>query len=427
MTLTPEGYISRLAEKQLNIGLKAAGAVVLEGPRHCGKTWCARNTAESEYSLDDPSGDSMNRRLADIDPVSVLSGAEPHLIDEWQEVPKIWDTVRYSVDCSTRHGRYILCNSSSADSSELIHSGVGRFVSVRMYTMSLFESGDSSGEVSLEGMFEGKFDIIRGTARTLDELIYLTVRGGWPDLLGAEEKKVSLFLKDMIDRICTVDTRKADRKQRDANKLRKTFLSLARNESTTAAKSKIASDILGFSETKVEEETVSEYLGLFKKLFLIEDQPSFSPNYRSPVRVGKSSKRHLTDPSLAVAAMGLDSGSLKHDLKTFGFLFEALCERDLRIYAQTFGGKLYHYRDHSGREIDAVVEVPGKGWGAFEIKLGSDQIDEAARNLLAIDGFIRKDGKAEPPLFLCVICGIEAFAYRRPDGVYVVPICMLGP
>ncbi len=427
MTLTPEGYISRLAEKQLNLGLNVAGAVVIEGPRSCGKTWCARNAAESEYSLDDPNGDSLNRRLADIDPVSVLGGAEPHLIDEWQEVPKIWDTVRYSVDCSTRHGRYILCNSSSVDSSELIHSGVGRFVCVRMYTMSLFESGDSSGEVSLEGMFEGKFVIVRGTARTLDKLIHLTVRGGWPELLGAEEKTVSPFLKDMIDRICTVDSRKVGRKQRDANKLRKTFISLAKNECTTAAKSKIASDILGFSETKVEEETVSEYLGLFKKLFLIEDQSAFSPNYRSSVRVGKSPKRHLTDPSLAVAAMGLDSGSLKHDLNTFGFLFEALCERDLRIYAEAIGGKLYHYRDHSGSEIDAVVEVPGKGWGAFEIKLGSDQIDEAARNLLAIDGFMRKDGKAEPPMFLCVICGIEACAYRRPDGVYVVPICMLGP
>ncbi len=426
MTLTPEGYISRLAEKQLNTGLRAAGAVVIEGPKSCGKTWCARNAAESEYSLVDPSGNFMNRRVAGIDPTAALEGPEPHLIDEWQEVSGIWDAVRFSVDGGGRRGRFILCGSSSADKSELIHSGVGRIVSVRMYTMSLSESGDSSGEVSLEGMFRGEFGAVTGTARTLDELIRLTVRGGWPNLLGTEEEEASFVLKDMIARICEVDSQKAGGKQRDVNKLRRTFASLARNESTMAAKSKIASDILEFSGEKVEDETVSEYIDLFGKLFLIEDQPAFSPNYRSPVRVGKSPKRHLTDPSLAAAAMGLDSESLKRDLDTFGFLFEALCERDLRIYAQTFGGKLYHYRDHGGREIDAVVEIPGKGWGAFEIKLGSDQTDKAAQNLLAVDAFIRKSG-AEPPLFLCVISGTEGCSYCRSDGVYVVPICMLGP
>ena len=293
--------------------------------------------------------------------------------------------------------------------------------------MSLMESGDSTGEVSLRGMFDREFENIRGRTHSLDELIQITVRGGWPKLLGVSEEDASSFLKDMIDKICEIDAQKIDGRKRDVSKLKKTIRSLARNESTVATKTKIASDIREFDTGTVEEETVSEYLDVFRKLFIIEDQPAYSPNYRSSVRVGKNPKRHFADPSLAIAALEMDQISLKQDLNTFGFMFEALCERDIRIYAQTFGGKLYHYRDHSGREIDAVVEIAGGKWGAFEIKLGSNQTDEAAENLRRTAQFIQKDGGARPPEFLCVISGTEGFAYCRPDGVYVVPICMLGP
>ncbi len=427
MTLTPEGYLSRLVETELKVGLNAAGAISIEGPKSCGKTWCARSLAESEYSLVDPNGGFMNRKMADIEPVTALDGKEPHLIDEWQEVPEIWDAVRFTVDKSNQCGRFILCGSTSVNKSKIRHSGSGRILSIRMHPMSLFESGNSTGDVSLRGLFGGEFKNSAGEPRSLDELIQFTIHGGWPNNLENNEEESLKTLKDMINKICEVDSQKVDGKTRNVNKLKKTIKSLARNESTITAKSKIASDIREFDNETVEEETVSEYLDVFKKLYLIEDQPAYSPNYRSSVRVGKNPKRHFTDPSLAVAALNLNSESLKQDLNTFGFMFESLCERDLRIYAQTFGGELYHYRDHSGREIDAVVEIPGKGWGAFEIKLGSNQTDSAAENLKSIDRFIRNDGKATPPQFLCVISGTEGYAYRRPDGVYVVPICMLGP
>lgn len=427
MTLTPAGYRPRLIEEQLNKGLRSAGAVVIEGPGSCGKTWCARSFAESECSLADPENDFSNRKTADIDPPVALAGSEPHLIDDWQDVPKIWDAVRRTIDQEGRNGRFILCGSKAADVSGIMDPGAGRMVSVRMRTMSLYESGDSSGDVSLRSLFEGRLETAYGKISSLDDLARLTARGGWPGLLGMDEKDVRACLRGMIDRICEADARRAGSKKRNVGKLKKTFRALARNESMPAAKKKIASDTLGPDGRGVEEETVAEYMDVLKKLFIIEDQPAYSPNYRSPVRVGKAPKRHFTDPSLAVAAMGLDSSSLKQDLDTFGSMFEALCERDLRIYAQAIGGSLYHYRDHSGREIDAVVEIPGKGWGAFEIKLGGNQTDEAAENLLKVDSFIRNDGKAAPPLFLCVISGTEGFAYRRPDGVYVVPICMLGP
>ncbi len=427
MALTPAGYRPRLIEEQLNKSLRSAGAVVIEGPRSCGKTWCARSLAESEYSLADPENGFSNRRTADIDPLVAITGSEPHLIDEWQEAPRIRDAVRCTIGQEDRKGRFILCGSAAADISGIMDSDAGRMMSVRMRTMSLYESGDSSGDVSLRSLFEGRFETAYGKIGSLDDLARLTARGGWPGLIGMDEEDVRASLKDMVDRICETDARKAGPKKRNVGKLKKTFRALAENESTPASKKKIASDTRGHDGRGVEEETVAEYMDVLEKLFIIEDQPAYSPDYRSPVRVGKAPKRHFTDPSLAVAAMGLDSSSLKRDLDTFGFMFEALCERDLRIYAQAIGGSLYHYRDHSGREIDAVVEVPGKGWGAFEIKLGGNQTDEAAKNLLKVDSFIRNDGKAAPPLFLCVLSGTEGFAYRRPDGVYVVPICMLGP
>ncbi len=426
VTLTPEGYLPRLAEKQLRARLRTAGAICIEGPKSCGKTWCARNLAESEYALDDPEGGFANLKIAEIDPISPLDREKPRLIDEWQRIPGIWDAVRSTVDRENRSGRFILCNSVLADRPGNSHSETGDIITTRLHTMSLFESGDSIGAISLKGLFDGEFKNTSGEPASLDDLARLVVRGGWPGLLGMPEKDASTALREMISDICG-DAEKVDGRRRNALKLDRTFRTLARNESTLVAKTRIASDVRTFYGVEVEEETVAEYLDVLRKLFLTEDQPAYRPDYRSPVKVVRKPKRHLADPSLAVAAIGLDSGSLKWDLDTFESVFEAMCERDLRVYAQTFGGDLYHYRDHSGREIDAVVEIPGKGWGAFGIELGSNRTDDAAEDLKSIDRFIRKDGKAKPPQFLCVISGTEGYAYRRPDGVYVVPICMLGP
>ncbi|AGI47490.1 hypothetical protein TALC_00488 [Thermoplasmatales archaeon BRNA1] len=293
--------------------------------------------------------------------------------------------------------------------------------------MSLFESGDSTGKVSLKGLFEGDFKTVKGKSPGLEKIAWLVIRGGWPGLLESDEMSVRLLLSDYINKLCEEDAQKTDGKRRDVAKLKRLFHSLARNESTIATKKKLSTDITQYEDEGLDNDTVTDYLDVFGKLHIIGDQPAYSPNYRSPVRVGKNPKRHLADPSLAAAALGLDRKTLMNDTRTLGFLFEALCERDLTIYADTFGGEVFHYRDHSNREIDAVVELKNEGWGAFEIKLGQDAIDEGAENLKKIRDFIIRDGSAATPRFLCVITGLGGSAYRREDGVYVVPIIALGP
>ena len=427
MTLTPEGYRQRLVEKEVSESLRVAGAVSIVGPKSCGKTWCARNFANSEYSLVDPEDNFINFRMAYEDPSIALEGDEPHFIDEWQDVPKIWDAVRFTVDKESRKGRYLMCGSSTVDKGKISHSGAARIMDVRMHTMSLFESGDSDGKISLMSLFNDSFKSVRGRSHTIEGLADLIIRGGWPSLLDSDGGSANRFLRDYMDKICEVDAQKTDGKKRNVMNLKRLLRSLARNESTMAAKKKLATDIMEFEDERIDEETVSDYLDVFSRLFLIDDQPAYSPRYRSSVRVGKKPKRHLADPSLAAAALDLDRRSLLSDLKTFGFLFESLCERDLRIYSSVLGGSLYHYHDHSGREIDAVVELKGYGWGAFEIKLGQGAVDEAADSLKKIYRFIETDGDVIPPTFLCVITGTGGFAYRRDDGVYVVPIGMLRP
>ncbi len=423
MTMVPEGYFRRLIEDDIQAMLGTAGAVSIEGPRYCGKTWCARSLSNSEYSLADPGNDFINLHIAKGDPAVTLEGDGPHLIDEWQDVPRIWDAVRYTVDRDGEKGRFILCSSSAVDRSKISHSGAGRIIDFRMRTMSLYESGDSSGKVSLRGLFDENLKTVKVDSPTLEEISWLIVRGGWPGLLDSDESSVRQFLLDRIDEICEKDAKKVDGKRRDVVKLKRFFRSLAENESKVVTKKRLSSIL---SDDNLDNDTVTDYLDVLDKLYLIEDQPAFLPNYRSSVRVGKNPKRHLADPSLAAAALGMDKKALMSDLKTMGFLFEALCERDLRIYADTFDGELFHYRDHGNREIDAVVELKNVGWGAFEIKLGSDAIDDGAENLKRIRDFMERDG-ATCPKFLCVITGQGGYAYRREDGVYVVPITALGP
>lgn len=428
MTLAPEGYRKRLIEGKILKSLGSAGAVSVEGPKGCGKTWCARSLSNSEYSLVDPENNFINLRIAKEDPLAALEGDIPHLIDEWQDVPKIWDAVRYTVDKDGGKGKFILCGSSSANKTKKAHSGAARIIDVKMQTMSLYESGDSSGKVSLKGLFEGDFRTVKGSSPGLEKLAWLVVRGGWPGLLDSDETSAGLLLSDYISKLCEEDAQKVDGKKRDVAKLKRLFRSLARNESTMAAKKKLSSDIVQYDDDAgLDNDTVNDYLAVLDKLHMIEDQPAFSPNYRSPVRVGKNPKRHLADPSLAAAALRLDRKALMRDLNTFGFLFEALCERDLRIYADTFGGEVYHYHDHNGREIDAVVELKNEGWGAFEIKLGQESIDDWAAKLIKIRDFMRENGDSVEPTFLCIITGMGGSAYRREDGVYVVPITSLGP
>ena len=427
MPLTEENYRPRVIDSQLSHMLLTFGAVCVEGPRWCGKTWASLNQAESVTYIGDPSGNFQNRRLAELDPSLVLDGAAPHLVDEWQEVPGIWDAVRFSVDRSKEKGRFLLTGSSTPERKGVMHSGVGRIGVIGMRPMSLFESGDSRGSVSLKGLFDGPLAAIPTGEVGLRSLAELVVRGGWPDSVGASQESARELARSYLDLTVEDDASRVDDVRRDPHKLRLLLRSLARNESTLAKNSTLQRDMLEFDDETLAPDTVTDYLAVLRRLFILWEQGAYDPNLRSSVRVGKKPKRHLADPSLAAAALGIGASDLMGDLNTFGFLFEALCERDLAVYAQSFGGTLKHYRDAQNREIDAVIELDGGAWGAFEIKLGANQIDEAAAHLLALKRIMDRDGSARPPAILVVVCGMSSAAYTRPDGVMVVPPTALRP
>lgn len=425
MTLMPEGYRPRLVDEQIEHHLRLFGAVCVEGPKFCGKTWASRSHSNSAYMVGDPSNNFQNRRLAEMEVTVTLSGETPHLIDEWQDVSGIWDAVRNEVDQTPDCGRFILTGSSTPRRKGIMHSGAGRIGDIRMRTMSLFESGDSDGRVSLRSLFDGGFQNSFSNERMeLMRLADLIVRGGWPQHIGFAPDDAQIVIKSYMERIVK-DATSLDGRNLSEDRMRILIRSLSRNESTVASARRLIDDMRKYDDEEPDPKTVSTYRDALDRVFMIEDQPAFNPNLRSSVRVGKKPKRHLTDPAIAVAAMGLDSSMLREDLNTFGFLFEALCERDLQIYAQADGGSLFHYRDGDGREIDAVVEMPSGRWGAFEVKLGANQIDAAADNLLSIRDYLEEKGIKRAPSVLGVICGKETSAYRRPDGVYVIPITSL--
>lgn len=419
--LSPTGYLPRLIDVQILRALTVFGAVCVEGPKWCGKTWASLNQAQSVFYVGDPAGGFQNRRLAEMDPGIALMGDVPHLVDEWQDVPSIWDAARFEVDRSPEKGRFLLCGSSTPQYKGIMHSGTGRIATLRMHPMSLFESGDSSGTVSLRGLFDEPIKAQPTGEIRLAQLCDLIVRGGWPGNLGVSQAESALVPASYIEQVVEQDASRIDGKRRDPYRIRALLRSLARNESTLASNATLRRDIMQFDDESLSEDAVADYLEILYRLFVIYDQPAFNPNMRSSVRVGKKPKRHLADPSLAAAALGANAGRLMGDLNTLGFLFESLCERDLAIYAQANGGRLYHYRDATGREIDAVVELADGRWGAFEVKLGANQIEAAAESLLSIKSFMENDPHAKAPDVLVVVCGLTSFAYTRPDGVMVVP------
>ena len=418
-------YLPRIIDNKIEEYLEVFGAVCVEGPKWCGKTWTSSYHSKSEIMIGDPSGNFQNRRLAEMSPELVLEGETPRLIDEWQEVPPLWDAVRYKVDSRADKGQFILTGSATPNHKGILHSGAGRIAKLKMRTMSLYESGDSSGEVSLEQLCRGEFEQTMTGAVVLKELISLIIRGGWPASLNLPAAAAALIPAEYLKAVIDDDVYRIDGIKRNTAKMKLLLRSLARNESTTATNKTLKNDIKETDDEDIDVETVKEYLDIFERLFIIESQPPFSSGIRSSVRIKQAVKRHFSDPSLACALLNATPDSLMADLNTLGFLFEALCERDLRIYAEAFGGNLYHYQDYRGKEIDAVIELADGNWAAFEIKLGANQIDTAAENLLKIKQSIEKDPKGKPPTVLCVVCGLASAAYRRPDGVYVVPITAL--
>ncbi len=425
MTMTRQGYVRRVMDDRIELYLKTFGAVCIEGPKASGKTWTSLSHANSLYSVGDKKDGFMNRRMAADDPDVALIGDSPHLIDEWQDVPALWDAVRSAVDEDAGKGRFILTGSSTPAAKGVMHSGIGRIGTVRIHTMTLFETGDSDGSVSLKRLFDSPPAAAKCRSLDIDGIIRAVIRGGWPGNSGFGIEQSMLFCSDYLEK-AAVDASTLDGKQRNIVKMRLLIRSLARNESTLAKRKTLMRDIDGCigTDTSINDSTVADYIDALERIFLVMDIPAYSPKLRSSIRVGKAAKRHLCDVSLAAAALGASPEMLKADHETLGFLFESLCLHDLMAYAEALGWKLFHYHDGYGNEADAIVEASDGRWGAFEVKLGAKDVDRGAENLLKLNRIFAEDG-LEPASILCVICGSAEYAYARPDGVVVLPITAL--
>lgn len=417
-------YRPRLIDNIIDSYLEAFGAVCVEGPKWCGKTWTSSYHCQSEIMLGNPDGNFQNRQLAQMSPSLVLEGETPRLIDEWQEVPQLWDAVRYKVDQSGNKGQFILTGSATPNHKGILHSGAGRIAKLRMRPMSLFESGNSSGDISLRDICEGRIEPKILGEVDLRKLIDFIIRGGWPANQETTLKQAAYLPIQYIRAVLDDDVYRIDNVKRDKHKMELLLRSLARNEATTVTNKKLKNDIKEIDNEDIDVETVAAYLDVFQRLFLTDNQKPFEAKLRSSIRIKQAEKRHLSDPSLAAALLNATPEMLLNDLNTLGFLFEALCERDLKIYAESFDAELYHYQDYNNNEMDAVIAMPDGKWCGFEIKLGANQIDMAAENLIKIKNEIKANGGIAPDS-LCVICGLSNAAYQRPDGVFVVPITAL--
>ena len=368
---------------------------------------------------------SNNVELAKMSPNIVLEGEKPKLIDEWQEATNLWDEIRIDVDKTGLKGQYILTGSSTPNRKGIAHSGAGRYGKIHLRTMSLYESGDSTGDISLEDLCNNKFKEKLTGEVDLRNLARLIIRGGWPANLQYSAKDASKAIEEYINLIIDDDLYRLDGVNRDKHKVKLLLKSLARNESTTVSNMTLKKDINEIDNEDIDIDTLSTYLNALDRLFLLDNDEPFATNVRSSVRVKQSEKRHFADPSMACALLNIkEEDKLINDLETFGFLFEAMCERDLKVYADSFNGKCYHYQDYQDNEIDSVIELENGEWCAFEIKLGANKIEKASKDLLNLKKQIEEE-KGKAPSVLCVICGLTNAAYRRPDGVYVVPITAL--
>lgn len=418
-----EEYRKRIVDTILQDKLEAKGAVLIEGPKWCGKTTTAAQKAASILHMDNPSEKEQNLSLAKINPLRLLRGDTPRLIDEWQLAPSLWDTIRYEVDQRAKMGQFILTGSAvPPDTKEITHSGTGRFSWLMMRPMSLFESGDSSGEVSLRDLFSGNLDVDGENQNDIEKLAFLICRGGWPGAIDLKEKAALQQAFDYYDGVVKSDINRADGNNKNKERVKRIMRSFARNQGSQVANTVIAGDILANDSTSINEDTVHTYIDALKKIFVIEDMSAWNPNLRSKSAIRTSDTRYYVDPSIAVASLGVGPDDLINDLNTYGLFFETLCVRDLRVFAESLDGSVYHYRDNTGLECDAVVHLRNGKYGLIEIKLGGDTlINEGAENLKKLAGKIDTT-KMKNPSFLMVLTGVGQYAYKREDGVLVVPI-----
>jgi hypothetical protein len=413
-------YLPRFADNILSEKLEAFKAVYIAGPKWCGKTSTAERQAKSALYMQDPDSREANMLIADTKPSLLLEGEQPRLLDEWQVAPVLWDAVRFAVDKSQgQRGQYILTGSSTVKDGSTMHTGTGRISRMVMRTMSLFESKESNGQISLKSLFDDNPDIEGISTLTIESLAFALARGGWPEAVILPKAHSLKQVYDYLDAVINIDISKVDDVERDPNRVRALMRSIARNISTQASNVTLRADLSGDEET-LSENTVTSYISALAKLFVVEDLPSWNPSIRSKTAIRTSPTRHFVDPSIAAALLRLNPEGLLKDFNTFGLLFESLAVRDLRVYAETIDGEVFHYRDGYGLEADAVVQLKDGRWGAIEVKMGVTEIEKAAANLLKLKDTINTEKMNEPSFLMVLTAG--QYACRRKDGVYIVPI-----
>ena len=416
-------YKKRIVDTLLNRKLEGIGAVLIEGPKWCGKTTCAEQKAKSIVYMNDPKKSSMYMQLAKMSPQTLLEGESPKLIDEWQLAPSLWDTIRFEVDHRDGEGFFILTGSAvPAKTDDIWHTGTGRFAKIKMRTMSLWESEDSTGIISLGALFNGSAQTAITDEKSLEDMAFLVCRGGWPKATIQKKEAALERVFDYYDAVVNADISRVDNVERDAERTKRLMRSYARFQGSQTSISKIKDDVKANDAMTVNDDTIGAYIKALEKIFVIEDMPAWNPNLRSKTAIRTSDTRYFVDPSIAVAALGLGPKDLMNDLNTFGLLFETMCVRDLRVYADALGGTVYHYRDKNGLECDAVVHLRNGSYGLIEIKLGGDDlIEEAAATLKELANKIDTT-KMKSPSFMMVLTAIGSYAFQREDNVWVVPV-----
>ena len=419
-----KNYKKRIADQMLTDRLNAMGAVLIEGAKGCGKTTTAEQQAKSVLYMDDPDNVEQYMQMAQTNIRFLLQGDTPRLIDEWQIVPRFWDAIRFEVDHRGEDGQFMLTGSAvPVDREKIHHTGTARYSWLMMRPMSLWESGESNGEISLGNLFKSQSPIEANNHITMEQMAFLVCRGGWPRSISKKSEKAALMQAiAYYEAITRSDISRVDHIQRDEERAKRLMRSYARHQGTQTSVATILTDIVTNDSEDMSDETVSSYLKALRQIFVIEDMPAWNPNLRSKTAIRTSDTRYFVDPSIACAALGLGPMDLMNDLNTFGLFFETLCVRDLRVYADALDGRVYHYRDKSGLECDTVIHLRNGSYGLIEIKLGGDKlIEEGAANLLALADKIDTD-KMKNPAFLMVLTAVGKYAFRREDGVCVVPI-----
>jgi len=418
--MSKKTYLARLCDNELQLALQSSGAVLIEGAKWCGKTSTASNAAASVVYMQDPDNAISYQAMADTKPSLLLKGQTPRLIDEWQVAPVLWDAVRFEVDQRTERGQFILTGSAVPPENVMAHTGTGRISRIIMRPMSLYESKESTGQISLRALFDGMQEVVGAESElSIEQIAHILCRGGWPASIHRNGLSGIRMAMDYVEAIINQDVSRVDGIEKNPERVRLLLRSLARNIATTATYQTIKEDIEA-TDISISDKTISSYINALRRIFVVEDLAAWSPSLRSKSAIRTTEKRHFVDPSIATAVMRTNPEGVLMDFNYFGFLFESLCTRDIRIYAQAIDGDVFHYRDKSGLEADLIVRLRDGRWAAIEVKLGNKQIEEAAAHLLALKSKINEEkmGKAS---FLMILTGGQ-YAYQRKDGIWVVPI-----